>query len=218
MEGGASARRGPTTAAVGTALAILHAQHGELRDLLRQVDAASGVDRQGRFDALRELLAVHETAEELVLRSPESTSASRAVTAARNGEERQLAELLADLERLDVDSAEFAGGFAKFAEALTAHVWLEEAEEFPALQARWSEERQEWLGSWLRRAFELGSTHAHPLVAGSPVAQRTVGPFAALLDRARDSFAETRDEPPHDPGSGQAPSPDGTNGTWGLER
>lgn len=190
----ASARCGPTTAAVGPALAILHEQHGRIRDLLEQVTISSGVDRRDAFDGLRELLAAHESAEELVLRPAGRRAASAAVVAARDGEERQIAGMLADLERLDVDCHAFDAGFAKFAEALSMHTWLEEAEEFPALQEHWSEHRQELLAAWIRRALTLGPTHAHPLVAGSTVAQWTVGPFAALLDRARDHLAGSREE------------------------
>jgi hypothetical protein len=41
-------------------------QHDEVRTLLRRVTASTGGQRQAAFDALRELLARHETAEELV--------------------------------------------------------------------------------------------------------------------------------------------------------
>jgi hypothetical protein len=193
--GGGRARQGATTAASGTALAILHEQHGEIRDLLNRVADGVGVDRQNAFDALRELLAAHEAAEELVLRTAARRITSRAVASARGGEERQIAGMLADLERLEVDSRAFDELFGRLAEAVVMHTWLEEAEEFPALESRWSEEQQERLGAWIRRAMALAPTHAHPLVAGSPVAQWTVGPFAALLDRARDRIAESGDEP-----------------------
>ncbi|HEX4789814.1 MAG TPA: hemerythrin domain-containing protein [Actinospica sp.] len=189
------ARRGGTTAAPGTALAILQEQHGEIRNLLNQVADGTGVHRQNAFDALRELLAAHEAAEELVLRPAARRITSRAVASARGGEERQIAGMLAELERLDVDSRAFDEVFGKLAEAVVMHTWLEEAEEFPALESRWSEEQHERLGAWIRRAVALAPTHPHPLVTGSSVAQWTVGPFAALLDRARDRIAESGDEP-----------------------
>jgi hypothetical protein len=201
MDGGGGTRRGRTTAEIGTALAILHEQHGEVRDLLERVPRTSDVERQDAFDALRELLASHETAEELVLRPTGRRTGLRVVAAARDGEERQIAGLLAELERLDVDSGEFDGIFATLAETLTMHTWLEETEEFPALQTRWSDQQQERLGDWIRRALALGPTHPHPLAAGSSVAQWTVGPFTALMDQARDRFEQARE-----PGGSGPPS------------
>jgi hypothetical protein len=191
-----TASSGTTTASPGTALAILHEQHGEIRGLIHRVADGTGVDRQNAFDALRELLAAHEAAEELVLRAAARRITSRAVASARSAEERRIAEMLADLERLDVDSRAFGEGFGELAEAVVMHTWLEEAEEFPALESRWSEEQQERLGAWIRRAMALAPTHANPLVTGSsPVRQWTVGPFTALLERARDRIAESGDEP-----------------------
>jgi hypothetical protein len=203
-DSGGWGRQGTKTAACGTASAILHEQHGEIRDLLSQVADSVGADRRGAFDTLRELLAVHEAAEELVLRPAARRITSRAVNAARGGEERQIAQMLADLERLDADSRAFEVGFGKLTEAVVMHTWLEEAEEFPALESRWSQEQQERLGAWIRRAVALAPTHAHPLVAGSSVAQWTVGPFAALLDRARDRIAESGDEQSTHHGAGSA--------------
>jgi hypothetical protein len=207
MDGEGGTWRGRTIEEIGTALAILHAQHDEVRDLLERVQRTSDVERQDAFDALRELLASHEAAEELVLRPAARRAGLRTVAAARDGEERQIAGMLAELERLDVDSREFDRIFARLAEALAMHTWLEETEEFPALQARWSEEKQERLGGWIRRALALGPTHAHPLASGSSVAQWTVGPFTALLDRARDRFEQARE-----PDGGGPPSVPRTTG------
>jgi hypothetical protein len=190
------ARQDATGAAYGTALTILREQHGEIRILINRVADDFGVGRQNAFDALRELLAAHEAAEELVLRSAARRITSRAVAAARDVEERQIAEMLAELERLDVDSREFDEGFAKMAEAVVLHTWLEEAEEFPALESRWSEEQHKRLGAWIVRAMALAPAHAQPSAAGpSAVARWTVGPFTALLDRARDRIVESGDEP-----------------------
>ncbi|WP_330342115.1 hypothetical protein [Streptomyces sp. NBC_00557] len=36
---------------------------------------------------------------------------------------------------------------------------------------------------------EAAPTHPHPMAAGSPRLQRLTGPFAAMLDRARDRLA-----------------------------
>lgn len=172
--------------------AILREQHARMRDLLTEVADTSGVARQQAFDALRELLAAHEAAEEVVLRPVARKLAHHEITIARDGEERRIAVMLSVLEKLDVDSAAFADTFGTMGEAILMHTWFEEAEEFPAVQARMTSREQQQLGVWTQRAFALAPTHPHPLAAGSPVAQWTVGPFTALIDRARDGFSRAR--------------------------
>ncbi|WP_407643691.1 hemerythrin domain-containing protein [Cumulibacter manganitolerans] len=61
---------------------MLAEQHKRIKKLFAAVDAAEGTDKQDAFDELRRLLAVHEVAEEMVLRptttSTEDTSRMRA--------------------------------------------------------------------------------------------------------------------------------------------
>lgn len=49
-------------------LRLLLDQHARIRRLLTEVESAQGDARRASFDELRELLARHETAEEMVLR------------------------------------------------------------------------------------------------------------------------------------------------------
>ncbi|HTJ71774.1 MAG TPA: hemerythrin domain-containing protein [Actinospica sp.] len=172
---------------------VLHDQHVRTRDLLSEVAGSSGVARQQAFDALRELLAAHEAAEEVVLRPTARRLAYHEITVARDGEERRIAAMLAALEKLDVDGPAFAETFGTMGEAILMHTWYEEAEEFPAVKARLTLREQQRMGTWTQRAFALAPTHPHPAVAGSPVAQWTVGPFTALMDRARDGFTRARE-------------------------
>jgi hypothetical protein len=167
-------------------LSLLRAQHGEISALLAGVAGSAGQERRAAFAALRELLAAHEAIEELLLRPVSHRAALRGVSAARNGEERQIVEMLTALERLDVDSAGFTRGFTALDEAIIQHTRLEEAEEFPAVAARLSQHEQEALGRWARRAFPYAGARPHPATAGSPLAQWTIGPFTALLDHARE--------------------------------
>ena len=61
---------------------------------------------------------------------------------ARNREEKEANEILAELEKLDTDSAAFTTKFAAFRQAVLLHAQSEESLEFPAvLQARSPEER-----------------------------------------------------------------------------
>ncbi|HET9172368.1 MAG TPA: hemerythrin domain-containing protein [Actinospica sp.] len=174
----------------GSIFAILLDQHARMRDLLSEVADTSGVARQQAFDALRDLLAGHEAAEEVVLRPVGRRLAQPDIGIARDGEERRIALMLAALEKLDVDSAGFADTFAAMVEAITLHTWSEEAEEFPAVQARLTGAEQRRLGVWTNHALGLAPTHPHPTAAGSPVAQWTVGPFTR--PRGRSSITASR--------------------------
>lgn len=177
----------PNTAMAADAgvLAILRAQHAEIGDLLAQVAESSGVARQQSFDVLREQLALHESTEQLVLRFASRTLAPEGVASARNGEERHIADLLARLEKLDVDSAAFTQGLGRLGATVVKHMELEETEEFPAAEDGLSADEQAALGRRIARVIELAPTRPHPAIfADATVAQWTVGPYAALRDRA----------------------------------
>lgn len=173
-------------------IGVLLGQHARIRDMVAAVRAASGRERRELFDELRELLAVHEGGEEMVLRpvTRRSAGAGVAVADARNREEGEAAYVLAELENLDVHSERFAALFTEFEKAVSAHADLEETEEFPAVQAALTEEELRDLGARLLKAEHNAPTHPRPAAAGSPTAQRVVGPFAALLDQARDLFTD----------------------------
>src|SRR4051812_39304330 len=97
-------------------VAFLTGQHQEIRALFNQVDATEGDERQEAFYALRRLLAVHETAEEEIVH-PTARRAlpnGEAVISARLREENEAKKVLAELEQLDLDSAEFEAQFATF--------------------------------------------------------------------------------------------------------
>lgn len=175
-------------------VSILYEQHAQLRDQFALVPDLRGKPRRAAFDMLREMLARHEAAEAQVLRPLTEKLTPAAESRARNDEERAAARELADLERLDVDSPEFAPRLRLLEEAVLLHFAHEEAEEFPAVLRELSEQEQEKLGRWILRAIEFAPAHPHPALSGSPVGQTVLGPFAALLDRARDLLTATREE------------------------
>lgn len=172
--------------------AVLIEHHARIRELLAAVRVGEGEQRRHAFDELREFLAGHETAEEMVVRPVSVQIMDRDAVAARNHEERHIVRLLAALERIDAGGANFAELFPAFDHALCAHLSHEEAEEFPVLEAELGERDRTAMARWIRRAVVLGPTHAHPGAAGSPMAQRAVTPFTALLDHARDVYERAR--------------------------
>jgi len=176
----------------GDVIRILLDQHERIRKLFRDVSTAEGAHRSQAFDRLRALLAVHETAEEMVLRPVTSKVAGDSVARARNHEESEANKVLAELERSDVASPEFLVRLAGFETSVTEHADAEEREEFPHILSACDEARRQAMGRMLRAAEAVAPTHPHPSVAGSPAAQWAVGPFASLVDRARDAIRAVR--------------------------
>lgn len=172
----------------GDVVRLLLEQHDRIRGLLDSVGAASGEERRQRFDELRALLAVHETAEELVLRPVSARAAGQQVVDARNREEAEANRVLAALESLDVTGTDFETRFAAFRRAVEEHAEAEEHEEFPGVLAACDPEERKRLGDRLQVALALAPTHPHPSAAGSTAKQLVLGPFASIVDRVRDAL------------------------------
>jgi hemerythrin superfamily protein len=173
----------------GDVIRLLLEQHARIRQLFDSVIAASGEERQARFDDLRALLAVHETAEEMVLRPRAQGDDWKHVADARNQEEKEANQVLAELEDLDPQSEAFLAKLTRFEKAVDSHAEAEETAEFPRVLAALEVEERQRLGSQLRSVEALAPTHPHPSVAGSPVAQALTGPFASMVDRVRDAMS-----------------------------
>jgi len=172
------------------AIDVLIGQHQQVSKLLDEVRIGPVEERQARFDELRELLAVHETAEELILRPVvrRRVPDGDAVADARIGEENQSKDALADLEKLDATSGEFLSAFIRFAEDVTQHAHNEETYEFPVLREHVDAEDLAAMKKQIAVAESLAPTHPHPS-ARSTAANVVLGPFASLLDRARDAMS-----------------------------
>ncbi len=176
----------------GDVVKILLEQHARIRDLFADVKSLDGQAKQEAFDELRALLAVHETAEEMILRPVAKKTAGEAEANARNHEEAEANKVLAELEKLDVGSEKFTLMFAEFERSVIDHAEHEEREEFPAVRQGCDQDKLTKMGSQLQAAEKMAPTHPHPGSAGKPAAQWAVGPFAALLDRAKDAIKTSR--------------------------
>jgi hemerythrin-like domain-containing protein len=170
-------------------IGFLLEQHERVTELLEAVQRGPGDGRQRIFDELRELLAVHETAEELILRpaTRKSVPGGDAIADARIAEENQSKDVLAKLERLDVTSEEFVASFAAFADDVRQHAHNEETHEFPLLEQHQEESALQRMRDQLEMAEKLAPTHPHPS-ARSTAANLVLGPFAAMVDRVRDAL------------------------------
>ena len=173
----------------GDVIRILLEQHARIRDLFEDVKESEGPHKEQAFDELRALLAVHETAEEMVLRPVSQEVAGEEVVEERNHEEQEANHVLEQLESMDVNSADFDEQLEMFEQAVDRHAEAEEHDEFPAILDSCDEERRAAMGKRLKAVEGIAPTHPHPSTAGSPAAQWTVGPFASIIDRARDALS-----------------------------
>jgi hemerythrin superfamily protein len=166
---------------------FLKSQHQQIKDLFEKVNRSSGDERRDTFTALRRLLAVHETAEEEVVhpRARRELPDGDEVIDARLQEENQAKQTLATLEDLDPDGAEFERLFQELQADVLMHAANEEELEFDRLADELDDDQLQRM----RRAAELAEstapTRPHPGVE-SPAENMLAGPFAAMMDRARD--------------------------------
>ena len=105
----------------------------------------------------------------------------------RMAEENQSKEILADLEKLDIASEDFARTFEKFALGVLTHAQNEEVYEFPLLQRNLDQDALARAEKQLLLAEQTAPTHPHPF-AKTTTRNYVAGPFAALADRARDAI------------------------------
>jgi len=169
-------------------ISFLKEQHKEVKTLLSAVGSTKGEERSNAFYELRRLLAVHETAEEEVVHpaARRSLPDGEAIIEARLAEENEAKKALAELEELDIDSTEFESKFATLAKDVIAHADAEEREEFARLAIKLEPERLDRMRRAVELAESVAPTRPHPGVE-SQVANIFVGPFAAMVDRARDA-------------------------------
>lgn len=169
-------------------VALLRGQHERIRTLFREVDETADSDvRQQRFDELRAFLAVHETAEELIVH-PRARLGTRgnAVVADRLQEEHDAKVVLSRLDGMKVSSPDFAADFATLREAVLDHADSEERDEFPLILQITDKSTRALMASALLAAEAMAPTHPHPGVE-SMTANLVAGPVASLVDRTRDA-------------------------------
>ena len=146
----------------GDVLRILLGQHARIRELFAEIKTSQGTAKKELFDELRCLLAVHETAEELVLRPMTSTTGAGAIAEARNEEEAEATEALKKLEELDPSDPIFDVRLAALEHSVLQHAEAEEAEEFPLILEAYNEEARRIMGAEVRAAEKVRRTRTPP--------------------------------------------------------
>ncbi|OCB24487.1 hemerythrin domain-containing protein [Mycobacterium intracellulare] len=168
---------------------FLVSQHEQIKAMFADTLAASGEAREKAFVELRRLLAVHETAEEEIVhpRAKRKIANGTTVIDKRLHEEHEAKTVLQQLEKLDVDSEEFTRELTKLRDAVIDHAEHEEHDEFAKLGEELSADELERMGRAAQLAEAIAPTRPHAGVE-SQVANLAAGPFAAMLDRARDAI------------------------------
>src|SRR4051812_39685447 len=170
------------------AVTFLMSQHAEIRRLFSDMDGAGR--SQDTFQALVRLLAVHETAEEEVVHpaARRLIPDGDAIVDARLEEEDRAKKALADLEKIELDDANFAAEYAKVRDMVLEHAEHEEQELFPKLQAIQDDEELRRMTTALEAAEAMAPTHPHKTAPESATGNMLVGPFVAMADRVRDAI------------------------------
>ena len=181
----------PTIGSTGDVVDYLRTQHETIRALFKEtLDAADAQTRDEAFTRLRTMLAVHETAEEMVVhpRVRRKVGDGEKIVDDRLAEEHDAKVLLRDIEKLPRDGAEFSKALIHLQDAVLKHAKAEEELEFTALEAELSADELAKLTQAVEIAERIAPTHPHPGVE-SAAANFAAGPFASVLDRARDALS-----------------------------
>ncbi len=169
---------------------FLEEQHDQIEAGFETVLQSHGEARKAAFFALRRLLAVHETAEEEIVHpaARKELPDGDLIVEARLEEEREAKKVLAELEDRDVDSLEFEQQFLLLQSSVLMHAQAEEQQEFERLGDVLDQSRLDKMRKAVELAERLAPTRPHAGVE-SAAGNVLVGPFAAMLDRARDAIS-----------------------------
>lgn len=168
---------------------LLENDHREVNELFRRFQLAEKPDTLD--DLAKQIvheLCVHTAVEEqfvypyLRLKLDDGSElADRSIS-----EHAQVEGLLADIEKQDAGTAEHTRTMHQVIEAVRRHIEEEEGTIFPQLRDSADQKGLERLASIVEAAKVAVPTHPHPLIPGTATAQLIAGPWAAIVDRARD--------------------------------
>jgi hypothetical protein len=182
-----------TVPSIREAIDLLVGQHNMInRQFVLTLGESTYAERERAFLQLRQLLAVHETAEQRVIHPTARLHLVRSdeIIDARLSEERIIKEALGKLESLDIISAEFVDRLRRLHTAVLLHAAREEAEELARLRGDLDDAGLQRV----RRAAVIGEAIVSDRRipdAESPAANLMVGSFAMMLDWASDVLSTT---------------------------
>jgi hypothetical protein len=163
--------------------------HESTKRLFTAIAVATGEERIRLFDELRENLIRHEVAEEEIVRpmTKKSVPGGEEIADQRIAEESEAEGILRQMEKADVGSDDWNVLFERLRSGVLEHAQHEETLELPQLRMHVSPEELDQKGTTYESAKRMAPTHPHPMTPNTPLANMTLGPVAAVLDRARDA-------------------------------
>ncbi|HEY3941831.1 MAG TPA: hemerythrin domain-containing protein [Acidimicrobiales bacterium] len=172
---------------------LLDRDHREAEALLSRFELTERSERGDYFWQVVHELVGHEVAEEIAVYPALRRHApgGEAIADARIAEQAQAEQLLAEMEKLDSASTDFATSFIRLRSEVLEHAKAEEATVFPALTSSESPDARAEQGERYLRAKASAPTHPHPHSPDTPPGNTLLGPIAALFDRARDAARRT---------------------------
>lgn len=175
--------------AVGV-VATIQRDHRQIEMMLSTVEQATGSARQEAFEDLVRKLAVHETAEEMVVHPMLKDIGADDVAGEVLGEEDRAKKALSDLDGMNVTSAEFDAKFQTIKNDVLRHAQHEERDEHPRLMQQEPREKLERLATVFEAAEKTAPTRPHAAAPESRVGNLALGPILAVTDRARDAIRD----------------------------
>jgi hemerythrin superfamily protein len=171
------------------AVEFLEQQHQQIRQLFDDVKGSTTKKKADSFQSLVRFLAVHETAEEMLIH-PEArrVETGDAIVEIRLAEENEAKQMLADLEKMGVQDSGFDAQLATFEQAVLDHAEHEEDDEFPLLYELHDEKVLARMTMQLKIAEAMAPTHPHPHGPDGAIGNMLVGPFVSIVDRVRDAL------------------------------
>lgn len=171
---------------------LLLDQHNQIKALFRQLSGERGKKKRDLFEDLVRLLAVHETAEEIVVHPTARTEIPNGekVVSGRLHEEDEAKHALAELHDMGVDHPDFDRKLKEFSQAVVEHATHEEKEEFPQLRKKLSADRLRQMAGAVRAAEATAPTRPHPAAGESAIANLLAGPPLAVFDRVQDAVRD----------------------------
>ena len=171
---------------------LLTKDHSEVNQLFGRFSQSSKPETQDELakDIIHEL-SVHAAVEEQFVYPLVRAKVDGGDDLVDHGieEHQEVKRLLAEIEKLDPGSVEFTSKMDKVISSVREHVEEEEGDVLPKLRESTSAETREKLGSVVDSAKKVVPTHPHPLVPGTATAQLIAGPWATMVDKARDLLA-----------------------------
>jgi len=183
------ADRPMTTMSTVDVVELLLADHRKAKSLLGRFESVAPTERSVYFCEVVTELVRHEVAEEHVVYPIIRHAPGGGQEAdTRIAEESKTEKLLADMEKLDVSSSEFATRFITLRQAVLNHASSEEASTFPRLKEMEDLDSRVALGGRYEYAKSAAPSHPHPHAPDTPPGNLILGHVAALFDKARDAI------------------------------